>query len=182
MLRLAQGNDASLNAIMARHGERMFHYLIRVLQNEGDAADLAQETFARVYTHRARFDPGQRFSSWLYAIATNLARDRLRWRSRRPEVSLDAPCTESGSDHGQVLPDPGQSPAQNAEAVERERLVRAAVASLPEELRVPLVLAEFEEQSQAEVAAVLGCTVKAVEMRLYRARLQLRERLAGILG
>src|SRR5260370_967835 len=71
-------------------GGKLFHYLIRCLQDEDDAADLAQETFVRVYRQRAKFDLGQKFSTWLYAIATNLVKDRYRYRTRHPQVPLDA--------------------------------------------------------------------------------------------
>src|SRR5580765_1457108 len=88
MQRLGAGHNAALNDLMERHGERLFHYLIRSLQNEDDAADLAQEAFVRVYQHRAKFDGRQKFSTWLYAIASNLVKGRYRWRSRHPQVSL----------------------------------------------------------------------------------------------
>jgi RNA polymerase sigma-70 factor, ECF subfamily len=166
--------------LMERYGQPIFHYLIRILQNEADAADLAQETFVRVYQNCRKFDPGQKFSTWLYAIATNLARDRLRWRQRHPQVSLDAENEESGAKLGDVLPEKSPLPDEALEANERAATVRAAVAALPEELRVPLILAEYQEQSQAEIAVVLNCSVKAVEMRIYRARQQLRERLRSL--
>src|SRR5688572_32496688 len=70
MTRLATGHDVALNALMEGHGERLFHYLLRCLQNEDEAADLAQETFVRVYQHRAKFDARKKFSTWLYAIAS----------------------------------------------------------------------------------------------------------------
>ena len=88
MARLAGGNGAALNDLMDRHGEKLFHYLVRALQDEEDAGDLAQETFVRVYQHREKFDRRQSFSTWLYAIASNLVRDRYRWRRRHPQVSL----------------------------------------------------------------------------------------------
>ena len=180
MARLAQGHDAALNALMERHGERLFHYFIRLLQNETEAADLAQETFVRVYQNRMRFVSGRKFSTWLYAIGTNLARDRLRWRSRHPGVSLEAEA-DGESGFKQVLPSCQPTPREALEAEERAAAVRRALAELPEDLRVPLVLAEYEEQSYAEIAAVLDCSAKAVEMRLYRARQQLRIALASLL-
>src|SRR5262245_31082988 len=76
MARLASGHNAALNELMERHAPRLFNYLLRCLQSEEDAADTAQETFVRVYQNRGKFDPKQRFSTWLYAIATNLVKDR----------------------------------------------------------------------------------------------------------
>src|SRR5437867_1572303 len=88
MAELSAGRERALDELMQRHSEKLFHYLVRIVQNEEDADDVAQEAFVRVYQHRDKFKTGQKFSTWLYAIATNLARDRLRWRARHPAVSL----------------------------------------------------------------------------------------------
>src|SRR5262245_57322662 len=82
MIRLCAGHDAALNELIERHAPRLFNYLIRSLQNEDDAADIAQETFARVYHNRSKFDLSQRFSVWLYSIASNLVRTQFRYRTR----------------------------------------------------------------------------------------------------
>ena len=181
MQRLVVGHDAALNELMARHGEKLFHFLIRGLQNEDEAADLAQEAFVRVYQHRAKFDAGQKFSTWLYTIAANLVKDRYRWRSRHPQVSLDVENEPSGDSLRERLPAPGPTPSDCLQADERADAVRRAVAALPEDLRTPLILAEYEERSHAEIGAILGCTVKAVETRIYRARQQLRVSLGHVL-
>ena len=181
MLRLASGHDAALNELMQRHGEKLFHYLIRCLQNEEDAADAAQETFVRVYQNCARFNPNQRFSTWLYAIASNLVKDRYRYRTRHPQVSLDAENEATRNDFRETLSEQKPSPSETAQAEERAEAVRRAVAALPEELRTPLILAEYEDRSQAEIGEILGCTAKAVETRIYRARQQLRTLLRSFL-
>jgi RNA polymerase sigma factor (sigma-70 family) len=177
MTRLARGDDTALNDLMERHAPKLFQFLLRALQDETDAADLAQETFFRVYQNRAVFDSRQKFTTWLYAIASNLVRDRYRWRSRHPQVSLDAGEVQSGSSPKDILRSQESSPDQSLELKERAAAVRQAIAALPEELRQPLILAVYEELSQAEIAAVLKCSVKAVETRIYRARQQLRARL-----
>jgi RNA polymerase sigma-70 factor, ECF subfamily len=157
MARLAAGHDAALEELMGRHAERLYNYLLRVLQNEAEAGDLAEESFVRVYQNRARFRPTHKFSTWLYAIATNLARDLQRHRARHPNVSLEAERGEAGQNFHEVLreekPNPGEA----------------------------LVLAEYEDRSYVEIAEILECSAKAVEMRLYRARQELREKLARIL-
>jgi RNA polymerase sigma-70 factor (ECF subfamily) len=176
MIRLAEGHDSALSSLMDRHSERLFCYLVRQLNNETDAADLAQETFVRVYQNRARFRPDQRFSTWLYAIATNQLRDRFRWHKRHQQVSLDAQ-TEIGSSLQDTLRDHRDSPSEQLETSERAEEVRSAVQSLPVELRTPLILSEYEGMSHAEIAEVLNCSAKAIEVRLYRARGQLRKQL-----
>src|SRR5207247_4941206 len=127
MQRLASGHEAALNDLMERHGPKLFNYLIRCLQNEEDAADVAQETFVRVYQNRAKFDTSQRFSTWLYAIATNLAKDRYRYRTRHPQVSLDAENEATGSDFRESLPDQRQTPGETLAAAERAEMVSRAV-------------------------------------------------------
>ncbi len=181
MRRLAQGHEAALNDLMESHGGKLFHYLVRCLNDEHDAADLAQETFVNLYQSRARFDAGQKFSTWLYTIAGNLVKDRYRWRSRHPQVSLDADNDSTGESFRDALPQDGPTPTDDAQRQERAEAVRRAVATLPEELRQPLILAEYEERSHAEIGAILGCTAKAVETRIYRARQQLRASLSAML-
>jgi len=179
MQRLAGGHDSALNDLMARHADRLFHYLIRQLQNESDAADLAQETFVRVFKYRANYDSRQKFSTWLYTIATNLVRDRFKWRGRHPELSLQSPV--AGTDHelGSLLPDARPGPDTELLGEERSRAVAAAVAALPEDMRTVLILSEYENLPHAEIARSLGASVKAIESRLHRARHQLRADLAG---
>jgi RNA polymerase sigma-70 factor (ECF subfamily) len=177
MASLAAGHEAALNDLMERHGKKLFHYLIRSLQNEDEAADMAQETFVRVYQNRTKFDPAQKFSTWLYAIAGNMVRDCYRSRVRHPQVSLDAKDEASDTEFGGQLTDASLIPSESMQASERTDAIRKAVAVLPEELRTPLILAEYEEMSQAEIGEILNCSAKAVETRIYRARKQLREAL-----
>jgi RNA polymerase sigma-70 factor (ECF subfamily) len=179
MAQLNAGNDAALNALMDRHAERLFHYLLRHLANEADAADLAQEAFVRVYQHRSRFDPTEKFSTWLYTIATNLLRDRFRWHKRHPQVSLQTE-DDQGRPLQDALPDTAATPGEQTDTNERALAVRKAVESLPEELRTAVILSEYEGFSHAEIGAVLNCSAKAVESRLYRARAHLRQRLEKI--
>ena len=108
-------------------------------------------------------------------------RDRFRWRSRHPEVSIDASPDGGASDGLGQLPDSCLTPDAGLERTERAEVVRRAIAELPEDLRTALLLSEYEELSHAEIAQILGCSVKAVEMRLYRARQQLRASLSNLL-
>lgn len=179
--RLQQGSEVALANLMGRHGEKLFRYLIRCLQNEEDAADLAQETFLRVFQNRDRFDGHHSFSTWLYTIATNLVKDRYRYRSRHPKVSLDAENDSNGGNLADTLSADRPVPSEDLQIEERKKVIRAAVAELAEDLRTPLILSEYEELSHNEIAVILKCSAKAVEMRIYRARQQLRTTLAGLL-
>lgn len=180
MQRLAEGHDAALNNLMERHAQRLFHYVLRQLSNEDEANDVTQEAFVKIYHHRTKFRAEAKFSTWLYAITTNLVRDRLRWRQRHPETSLEAHEEEHQS-FGEVLPDTAAIPSEQLVAEERTKQIREAVQALPEDLRTPLILSEYENLSQAEIGSLLGCTPKAIEMRIYRARQALRESLAKLM-
>ena len=179
MEKLRAGQDAALNDLMERHATPVFHFLCRMVGNEDDANDLAQETFVRVFKSCKSFRTNEKFSTWLFTIAANLARNHFRWRSRHPNISLDAENPETEQTLGSTLPANSPTPKEAALAGERAEAVRAAVTYLPEDLREAIVLCEWEERSVAEAATILEATPKAVESRLYRARQLLRERLKG---
>jgi RNA polymerase sigma-70 factor (ECF subfamily) len=176
MQRLAAGHDAALNSLMERHAGPVFQFLFRMLNDEEDANDLAQETFVRVYRHRQHYDGGK-FTTWLYTIASNLARNEYRRRSRHPNVSLEAESGDEGKALRETLQCSAATPNEQLEKDESQRVVRSAVNGLPDDLREAIVLCEWEDMSVADAAAVLNTTPKAVESRLYRARQRLREKL-----
>lgn len=175
MTALASGDDSALDPLMLRWQAPLRTFLLRHLQNEADALDLAQETFVRIYRHRARYRAGARFSTWMFQIAINLARDHARKKFRRRTGSLeDVTPAETVA-----LVNPSPGPATSAGIAEEIAAVRAAIAALPDELREALVLFEYENRSHAEIAEIVGASPKAVETRLYRAREKLRSALAS---
>lgn len=175
MQRLILGDDLALTEIMDRWTPRIASYLCRFLGNEQDALDLTQATFVAVYRAREKYRPSARFSTWLFGIASNHARQRLRWRHRHPEVALELESESSPSLHPTLVS--GQTPSLDMQAAERAAQVRKAVQSLPPDLREAVLLFEYEDLPQAEIAGILKCSVKAVETRLYRARHLLRKQL-----
>lgn len=172
---LAAGDNAALNLLMDRWQVPLRGFLYRYTQNEPDALDLAQETFVRIYQHRARYRTGANFSTWMFQIALNLARSRARWQRRHPTDPLENESEDAGA---KLQVSTEITPAEAALAVERAAAVRAAVAALPAELREAVVLFEYQDKSHAEIAEIVRATPKAVETRLYRARQQLRKTLA----
>jgi RNA polymerase sigma-70 factor (ECF subfamily) len=172
MDRLQQGEDLALNEIMRRWQQPVANFIFRSLGSEADALDLAQETFIRVYQSRERYRSTAKFSTWLFTIASNLARDRVRWRTRHATVPLD--------DHPGValLPAAGDAGSEPMEAAERALAVREAIQTLPEDQRTTVLLFEFEDMNHKEIGSVMGCSTKSVEARLYRARETLRKRLS----
>jgi RNA polymerase sigma-70 factor (ECF subfamily) len=133
------------------------------------------ETFVRIYESRHRYSPSARFARWLFTIATNLARNHVRWRARHPEIPLE---TSEQSSHLDSLADAAPGPSNQLDAKERSLGVQQAIETLSPELRTAILLFEYEDLSHAEIAAVEGCSVKAVETRLYRARQALEQKLS----
>lgn len=178
MARLQAGDDRALDALMDRWQMPLRRFIFRSLQNETDALDLAQETFVRVYAHRAKFRRGAKFSTWLFSIALNLCRDGIRRGRVRPVVPLDPEALAAASDRTRATSD--HAPDSNLLRAETAQTVRLAVQALPEPLKTAVLLCEYEDLSLAEAAAIAGCSPKAVETRLYRARALLRESLASL--
>lgn len=168
MRRVQSGDEAALGLLMQRWERPVKAVIARLVFNAREAEDLAQETFVRVWQQRSRFHPEAPFRPWIFSIAVNLARNRLRWWRSRPEVALEE--WSGGSDES-------SSGANAVERDERAAAVRDAISALPPDLREAIVLFEYERMSQAEIAAVVGATPKAVETRIARARERLRAQL-----
>ena len=175
MRRLREGDDLALNEIMDRWQRRLTSYLLRAIGNETVAVDLAQETFVRVYQSREKYQPKGEFSTWLFAIATNLLRQHFRWLKRHPTVSMDS--VEPGCDDPPLSAHLPAEDSNNVERDERARIVKDAVTALPPDLREAVLLFEYEDLSHEQISKIAGCSKKAVETRLYRARALLREKL-----
>ncbi|NQW99196.1 sigma-70 family RNA polymerase sigma factor, partial [bacterium] len=154
MARLASGDDLALNELMRRWSDRIVSFLYRMTGRHETAVDLAQETFVKLYQARDRYRPrGGEFSTWLFAIASNLAKNHARWRSRHPEVSLDA----TAHDGSPSLPEPrstAASPDQSAVTRETEKQVQVAILALPGELREALLLFTHEQLGYADIARI----------------------------
>lgn len=173
MAALRAGDDAALAPLMDRWELGVKAFLLRLGVASADVDDVAQEAFVRLYDKRASYRPGAAFKPWLLTLAGNLGRNRLRWRFRRREDSIEALDEQQAG--GFDPADPSARPA--SEAAEQASLahsVRTAVGALPGNLREVVVCVELEGFSYDEAAQVLGCTTKAVETRLYRARQLLR--------
>ncbi len=176
MRQLAEGEDLALNRLMDTWSPPLISYLTRHTGSHATACDLAQETFVRVHRHRFQYRAAQKFSTWLFTIATNLARNHARWRARHPEA-----LTEPGALRELPLASPAATPAEQAAVNERLAAVQQAVAELPPDLREVLILSVWHSMTHAEIARVQGTSEKAVELRLYRARKLLREMLGTAL-
>ena len=182
MAALVGGRDSALNELMERWEGPLRSFAHRYLLNPADTEEVVEETFVRIYHKRADFLPGSNFSAWVFTIAANLCRHRLRWRRRHPSESIDIPDADGTPGLGSVLPAGGDDPALAAEGNERIAALRAAVDTLPHDQRTVFLLHAYENLSYREIAAAVGCSERGVETRLYRARQALRDKLSDLLA
>ena len=175
---LKVGEDQALNALMDRHREGLFRFVLRQVHNEADALELATETFVRAYFNIGKFRPTAMFATGLYHIALNLCRDHLRSRAyqySRRRVSFDVP-SEEGQDPSLLLATE-RGPDQKTERREELIALEKAISELPEELKSAFILTALEDRQRAETAGLLGISLKAVETRVYRARKLLLQKM-----
>jgi RNA polymerase sigma-70 factor (ECF subfamily) len=168
------GAREAFGVLVDRHGDRLYAGLFRVLGSAEDARDAAQEAFVHAYQKLDTFHGNSAFSTWLFRIALNAAFSGQR-RSKRYKSSLDGARNEFGyelSDHRS-----GSDPTHSLEQSDTQRVVRDALAELPEEFRAALVLKEMEGLRYEEIAEVLNVPIGTVRSRIHRARNELREKL-----
>ncbi|MCM2254375.1 MAG: sigma-70 family RNA polymerase sigma factor [Vicinamibacteria bacterium] len=171
-----QGGDSSAFDELVRRWERRIRGAVyRVVGSEEEARDVTQEAFLKAFRGLAGFKSEARFSSWLYQIALNLSRDKLRRRKLRNHASLDA-MEEDGHASPALV---SRAPDAHAQFQRNDlaRRVAAAVAALPDDQREVIVLKEYQDLTFVEIAEVLELPVSTVKTRLYRGLTLLRERL-----
>ncbi len=173
------GDEAAFEALVREHQKRVVAFVYRMLNDAGAAEDIAQQVFVQVWRSARRYRPTAKFTTWLLQIARNLVLNELRRRSRKPTSALVPKDHEASSAiyEDATLRNPGQ------EALDRELedAVNQAVAALPEQQRAALLLLRHEDMSYEEIAKVLKTTVPSVKSLIFRARTELRVRLAKYL-
>ena len=164
------GEDAAFDELMRRYKRPVVNFAYRMLGSADDADDVAQDVFVRAYHRIGDYKPGTgKFSTWLFALARNACIDKIRYRKRHPTEPLDGAA---------------EMPARATDEIGAREIgeqIAAALDRLPEDQRTAIVLAEYHDQSYAEIAGIMKCSEKSVEARLYRAKQTLRQRLAHLL-
>ncbi len=178
MLRVREGDDSAFDRLLtANHGAVLgiiHRYMGRRIE---EADDLAQEVFLKVYRSRHRYLPTARFTTWLYRITANLCLNYRRDRSRHRMPSLDQLQSEPDGRRIGVEDPNAVRPEEGLARADVQRHVREALDELPDNQKMALVLARFEELSYREIAEILDTSEKAVKSLLHRARTSLKERL-----
>ena len=178
------GDKASFDGLVLKHKDRLFSLCFRFLGDYQEANDSAQEVFVKVYRSLKGFRFESAFSTWLYRIAVNTCKNKLRsseYRQKKKMVHLDNPGTVEGSTSALEIRDDTQSPLLELEKKERLNLIRRAIDSLPPEQKMVVVLRDIEDLSYEDIANITGYSLGTVKSRLSRARLDLRKKLVKVI-
>jgi len=176
------GDARAFQELVLRYRSRLINFVGRMIGDRERAEDLVQEAFIRVHRHLHRFDPTKKFSTWIYTIASNLAKNELRNRGRSPLVYGDTLRTaaEEGPRPLQ-FEDPTTRPDAMYASRHLRELVEVTVAGLSPHHREVFVLRELEGRSYEEIATLTRCNLGTVKSRLNRARNAFAERIAPYL-
>jgi len=170
LMAMAQrGDGPAFERLVKRYEHRLFNYIRRMVGSSADAEDLFQETFLRVYRHRNRFRTSARFRPWVYRIATNLCRDHLRYRRRRPALSLNAPAGDAGTALADTVAAPNPGPEEYARERELAAHIEAAIGRLSLKHRSVFVMARYEGMAYGDIARALRIPVGTVKSRMNHA-------------
>ena len=177
-----EGERFAFHELVERYQDRLLNFIYRTIGDRDRAEDLVQETFVRVYRHLHRFDQTKKFSTWAYTIASNLAKNELRNRSRNPLVLFQAIKKNWDADHRPLeFEDSTYAPDDLYRKRHLRETVEAAVAELPEHHRVVFVLRELEGKTYEEISDITGVTLGTVKSRLNRARNRFAQIIAPML-
>ena len=170
--RVLAGDESAYEPLVTENQTKVYRLALRILKNEADAEDAAQEAFLKAYTSLADFRGDSRFSVWLYRLTSNLCIDFLRSRGRRQTLSLTA--EDDGNDAAQLdIPDDRFSPERAFERQETRASVKRGLDTLTPEYRQILLLREMGGLSYEEIGKALGLEAGTVKSRIFRARKKL---------
>lgn len=176
MLRVKGGDEDAFAELVSEYQDRVVGLLFHMLGSVEEAEDLAQEAFLRVYRSREKYEPTAKFSTWLYTIVNNLARNAIRDRRRRRDRGLGGTNTSSVRAMEQwALASSGVMPSRIFAKGELTAVVQQAVAQLSDEHRMAMMLSRFEHMNYKQIGEVMGKSEMAVKSLLARARTVLRD-------
>ena len=178
MRRVGTGDTEAFRELIEAHQLRVIGTVAKMLGDDTDAEDIAQQVFLRIWKSANRYQPTAKFTTWLFKITRNLVFNELRRRKRHPAIRLEQHEEEK---HHETPDAAAVSPASSMLDAELQEAIRAAIEELPETQRMAIVLRRYEEMPYEEIAEVLKLSVPAVKSILFRARTELREKLAKYL-
>jgi len=179
--RFQDGDRSVFDVLVDRHSAKAYQIAYGVLGNREDAEEVSQDVFVRIYRALHKFRGDSEFSTWMYRIAINLARNKYRWNKSRglpQRLSIDEPISnKDGSESKFELTEERLQPNEEVELDEFEKNVMEQLHGLPPVYRDALLLRNVEDMSYEDIASTLGCKLGTIKSRIARAREELRRRL-----
>ena len=173
--KVQEGDNHAFDILVGRFKNRLYAYLFRLLGNEEEAEEFAQETFVKAYINIEKYRSVARFSTWLYTIATNLVRNRIRNIKRRPKMSSLWSTDINGEDGRWIeLKDNSVGPEQDMQRKNLSDLIQAAIEKIPAKYRPAFVLREINMLTYEEIAATTGLKLGTVRSRINRGRMHFK--------
>ncbi|MFC1713239.1 RNA polymerase sigma factor [Candidatus Poribacteria bacterium] len=185
MLSYRDGDEYAFEMLYRRYEKPLLNFIYRVTMDAADAENLCQEAFFRVVRGREKYQATAQFKTWLFQIALNLCRDRLRRMKHRSHLSLNATASSEDDEAvelQELIPDTSPNPGKHMEANEQESVVKQAIASLPEDQRLVVILKEYQGLKLSEIANIMNRPVGTVKSLNHRAHGKLRKMLAKYVG
>lgn len=184
--RLKRQDEAAFNELVRLYDKRVFRLVLRMLNDRAEAEDVAQEVFVTIFKAIGNFRGESKLSTWIYRIATNHCKNRVKYldrRARGKKTELDE-VSEHGAMESASMSSSAQvaRPDEQAEANQIERIVRAAIAELDEDQRELVILRDVENLSYEEIQQITGLPEGTVKSRLHRARLSLMKSVQKATG
>ncbi len=182
--RLVERDERAFREMVELYQNRVFNLIYRMIGSRAEAEDVAQEVFVTVFKSIDQFRGESKFSTWLYRVAANHCKNRIKYLARRHDRDTgeldDAAERQSSAQGGEAI-GAGviESPDRMLEGAQTERMVQQAIASLDEDHRLVIVLRDLEELSYEEICSITGLPEGTVKSRLHRARLALKEKLVN---
>ncbi|UCC39633.1 MAG: sigma-70 family RNA polymerase sigma factor [Candidatus Aminicenantes bacterium] len=185
MLRYQNGDIDSFEMLYRRYEKPLLDFIYRMVMNPSEAENLHQETFYRVIRSKKKYKATALFKTWLFQIAINLCRDRLRRLKHRSHLSLNSPAAshnDKGVELHQLISDPSSDVVKQMESEELVSLVKGAIASLPEKENLVFIMKEYQGMKFSEIADILNCPLGTLMSLNYRAIEKLKKTLSKYVG
>ena len=185
MQRYRDGDKDAFETLYRRYEKPLLGFIYRMVIDASAAESLCQEAFYRVVKSKKRYMKTAQFKTWLFQIAINLCRDRVRRMKFRSHLSLNTPL-KTNNDGAIALqdciPDPSADILDDIESGELESLIKSAIASLPEKEHLVIVMKEYQGMKYSEIAEVLDCPIGTLKSHNHRANQKLKKMLSKYLG
>jgi len=181
MLSYRDGDEGAFEKLYRRYERPIFSFIYRMVSSAADAEDLCQETFFKVIRAKKKYRKTSKFKTWLFQIALNLCRDRIRRMKFRSHLSLNSQAFSQDSEEirtRQSIADSSSEPPKNAQAAEMKALVQQAFKKLPQQQRTVVILRQYHGLKFLEIAEIMNCSLGTAKSLNHRGREKLMKALS----